>query len=704
MSDKKKPQNQTAKSEEMAADMVNASGQTFTTNNGVPVNDSHNTLKAGDRGPSLIEDFIFREKLAHFDRERIPERVVHARASGAHGVFKLTKDMSAYTSADFLNGEGKETPVFVRLSTVAGFRGSSDTPRDVRGFSVKFYTEQGNFDLVGNNIPVFFIQDAMKFPDLIHAVKPEADNQIPQAASAHDTFWDFVSLSPESTHMIMWAMSDRTLPRSLRMMEGFGVHTFKFINKEGKATFVKFHWKPVLGVHSTAWDETQKIAGKNGDFHREDLWKAIEEGNFPEWDFGVQLVAEEDEHKFDFDLLDPTKIIPEELVPVEIIGRMTLNRNPTNFFAEVEQSAFHPGNIVSGIDFSNDPLLQGRLFSYSDTQMYRLGGANHTQLPINRPLETAQNTMRDGFFQHKIHEGKATYTPNSTGGGCPFLAKAMNGGFVSHGERIDAHKIRARSESFRDHYSQAKLFYDSQSEYEKQHLKDGLTFELSKVTVPEIRERVIQQVSNVSMDLAKYAAEKLGHEAPKEPTPVPNHVHNADQTPEDVASIIKPKPIDKSEALSMANTVKDTFKSRKIAVFISDGFSKTTFDEVKKAIEAGGGKCATVAQKLGMIKADDGSEVENKENSYFNCASVLFDALYVIGGEKHVKFLMNEGNAKEFANDTFKHCKAIGYDADAKAFIDKTNVKADEAVVEGNVKAFLDQVKKHRYWDREKTL
>ena len=660
------------KIEDISKDVVNSKGKTFTTNNGVPVNDSHNSLLAGERGPSLLEDFILREKLAHFDRERIPERVVHARGTGAHGVFKLTKDMSAYTTADFLNGAGKETPLFVRFSTVAGFRGSTDLPRDVRGFSVKFYTQQGNYDLVGNNIPVFFIQDAMKFADLVHAVKPEADNERPQAASAHDTFWDFVSLTPESTHMIMWTMSDRAIPRSLRMMEGFGVHTFKLVNKEGKATFVKFHWKPVLGVHSVAWDEAQKISGKNSDFHREDLWNAIEEGDFPEWDLGVQLIAEEDEHKFDFDLLDPTKLIPEELVPVEIIGRMTLNRNPTNFFAEVEQAIFHPGNIVPGIDFTNDPLLQGRLFSYTDTQMYRLGGANHTQLPINRPIHEVHNTLRDGHFQHKIHEGKATYTPNSTGGGCPFLAKVMDGGFVSHGERIEGYKIRNRSDSFRDHYSQAKLFFDSQSEYEKEHLKNAVTFELSKLTQDSIRERVVKQLSNVNLKLSQDVAKKLGMEAPSQPTPVENHIHNADQTPADVASIIKEKPIEKSDALSMANTVKDTIKTRNIAVFISDGFSREKFDTIKGLIEAGGGKCSPVAHKLGMIKAEDGSTVECKEFTYFNSASVLFDALYVVGGKANCDYLCKEGNAREFANDAFKHCKAIGYDADAQDFIDKT--------------------------------
>ena len=414
----------------------------MTTNQGLLVNDDQNSLKAGERGATLLEDFILREKITHFDHERIPERIVHARGSGAHGVFQLYEPMAKYTKARFLNDTTIQTPVFVRFSTVAGFRGSSDLARDVRGFSVKFYTQEGNYDLVGNNIPVFFIQDAIKFPDLIHAVKPEPDNEIPQAASAHDTFWDFISLMPESTHMVMWAMSDRALPRSLRMMEGFGVHTFRFINDNNESFFVKFHWKPLLGVHSVAWDEAQQISGKDPDFHRRDLWEAIESGAFPEWEFGVQIIPEADEHKFDFDLLDPTKLVPEELVPVQRIGKMTLNRNPDNFFAETEQVAFHPGHLVPGIDFTNDPLLQGRLFSYTDTQLSRLGSPNFHEIPINRSINTVHNNQRDGHMRQQINKGVAAYNPNSTGGGCPFQAKMAEGGFTSHMERIDGKKIR----------------------------------------------------------------------------------------------------------------------------------------------------------------------------------------------------------------------------------------------------------------------
>ncbi|RZK56999.1 MAG: catalase, partial [Pedobacter sp.] len=423
--------NNSAKIENLKPHTADATNQKMTTDHGVGINDDQNSLKAGDRGATLLEDFILREKITHFDHERIPERVVHARGSGAHGVFKLYKPIPELTKAHFLNDTETETPVFVRFSTVAGSRGSTDLARDVRGFAVKFYTQEGNFDLVGNNMPVFFIQDAMKFPDLIHAVKPEPDNEMPQAASAHDTFWDFISLMPESTHMIMWAMSDRAIPRSYRMMEGFGVHTFRFINAKGESNFVKFHWKPLLGVHSVAWDEAQNISGKDPDFHRRDLWEAIQSGNFPEWEFGVQIVAEADEHKFDFDLLDPTKLIPEELVPVQRIGKLTLNRNTDNFFTETEQVAFHVGHVVPGIDFTNDPLMQGRLFSYTDTQLIRLGGPNFHEIPINRPVVPVHNNQRDGFMRQTINVGKASYNPNTTGNNDPAQVKAADGGFVS---------------------------------------------------------------------------------------------------------------------------------------------------------------------------------------------------------------------------------------------------------------------------------
>src|SRR5512140_876814 len=482
----------------------------LTTNQGLAIPDNHNSLKAGVRGPTLLEDFILREKITHFDHERIPERVVHARGAGAHGYFELAKSVVEYARADFLQEAGSRTPVFVRFSTVAGSRGSADTVRDVRGFAVKFYTREGNYDLVGNNVPVFFIQDAIKFPDLVHALKPEPHHEMPQAASAHDTFWDFVSLMPECTHMLMWIMSDRTIPRSYRMMEGFGVHSFRFINAKGGAHFVKFHWKPKLGKHSLVWDEAQKLAGKDPDFHRRDLWEAIAQGNFPEWELGVQLVEESRAASLGFDLLDATKLIPEEMVPVLVVGKLVLNRNPDNFFAETEQVAFHPGHVVPGIDFSSDPLLQGRLFSYTDTQLSRLGGPNFHEIPINRPVAPVHNNQRDGHMRQEINRAGVSYQPNSIGGGCPFQAGRADGGFVSHDERIDAHKVRGRSASFFDHFTQAALFFRSQSDVEKEHLVQALRFELSKVERAEIRTRMLGVLSHVDRDLARRVADGLG--------------------------------------------------------------------------------------------------------------------------------------------------------------------------------------------------
>ncbi|MBA3753890.1 MAG: catalase, partial [Nitrospira sp.] len=449
----------TRKIADLSAFHEESTEQLLTTNQGLRINDDQNSLKAGERGPSLLEDFHLREKITHFDHERIPERVVHARGAGAHGVFQVYASQASYTKAKFLQDPSVETPVFVRFSTVVGSRGSADLARDVRGFAVKFYTEEGIFDLVGNNIPVFFIQDGVKFPDLVHAIKPEPHNEMPQAASAHDTFWDFISLMPESMHMILWVMSDRAIPRSFRMMEGFGVHTFRLIDDKNQSRFVKFHWKPLLGLHSVVWDEAQKISGLDPDFHRRDLWESIENGDFPEWELGVQIVEEKDEDAFAFDLLDPTKIIPEELVPVRRIGKLTLNRNPENFFAETEQVAFHPGHVVSGIDFSNDPLLQGRLFSYTDTQLIRLGGPNFHEIPINRPIAPVHNNQRDGHMRQTINQGRVSYQPNSLAGGCPMQAKGNMGGFMSYAETLQGQKVRARSEKFFDHFTQAALFW-----------------------------------------------------------------------------------------------------------------------------------------------------------------------------------------------------------------------------------------------------
>uniref|UniRef100_A0AAU6WV20 Catalase n=1 Tax=Chryseobacterium endophyticum TaxID=1854762 RepID=A0AAU6WV20_9FLAO len=591
-------------------------------------------MKAGERGPSLLEDFILREKITHFDHERIPERIVHARGSGAHGTFKLNKSLAKYTKAKFLAEEGKETPVFVRFSTVAGSAGSTDLARDVRGFAVKFYTEEGNYDLVGNNIPVFFIQDAIKFPDLIHAVKPEPDNHIPQAASAHDTFWDFISLMPESMHMIMWAMSDRAIPRSLRMMEGFGVHTFKFVNEEGKMHFVKFHFKPKLGVHSVAWDEATRISGKDPDFHRRDLWEAIENGAFPEWDFGVQIIPEEDEHKFDFDLLDPTKLIPEEEVPVELVGTLTLNRNPDNFFAETEQIAFHPGHLVPGIDFSNDPLLQGRLFSYTDTQLSRLGSPNFHEIPINRSINTVHNNQRDGHMRQQIVKGKVSYEPNSIGGGCPFQAMMKDGGFATQEERIDAKKIRARSKSFVDHYSQAKLFYNSQSAPEQKHIQNALIFELSKVTIPAIRERVVGQLAFINKDLADKVAKKVGVQVTK--LEQPNGSIPADADPKTLQSEEREPNTKSSEALSMKNTVKDSIQSRIIGFIMEEGVHAAEVNALQSKLEEKGAVVQVIAGSLSPVTADDGTRYTPK-HSLTSTASVCFDALYIAGGKNRLK-------------------------------------------------------------------
>ncbi|MES2267186.1 MAG: catalase [Bacteroidota bacterium] len=697
------------KSEQLGQFRDDAGGRQMTTNTGLKINDDQNSLKAGDRGPSLLEDFILREKITHFDHERIPERVVHARGSGAHGVFKLYESQSAVTKALFLNDTETETPVFVRFSTVAGSRGSTDLARDVRGFAVRFYTQEGNFDLVGNNMPVFFIQDAIKFPDLIHAVKPEPDNEIPQAASAHDTFWDFISLMPESAHMIMWAMSDRALPRSYRMMEGFGVHTFRFVNADGVACFVKFHWKPLLGVHAVAWDEAQNISGKDPDFHRRDLWDAIESGNFPEWELGVQIVPEEDEFKFEFDLLDSTKIIPEELVPVQRIGKMTLNRNPDNFFAETEQVAFHLGHIVPGIDFTNDPLLQGRLFSYTDTQLLRLGGPNFQQIPINRPVVPVYNNQRDGFSRQNIDAGKTSYSPNSLNNNSPEQVKAEQGGYVTFPERIEASKIRARSKSFLDHFSQARLFFNSQSDPEKNHIVDALSFELGKVKTIAIRERMLGILSLIDKGLAAEVAYALGLHVPQPETPV-NKSIPADANVEDYESVQVEGSLTKSEALSMANTVKDSIQTRKIAILAADGVDEKALFAVKEAIEADGGAVNVIAPRLGFITSLNDEQIQADE-SFLTAASVLFDAVYVPGGGNSVASIEADPDAVHFLNEAFKHCKAIAADAGAMQVLEATyfskKIENDEGVIVSDDTAtlaadFIEAIKQHRFWEREK--
>ena len=691
------------KQKDLAVNKSGGYGKRLTTNQGLKINDDSNSLKAGERGPSLLEDFIMREKITHFDHERIPERIVHARGAGAHGVFKVTNPIPQFTKAKFLSAKGKETPVFARFSTVQGGRGSTDMPRDVRGFAVKFYTEEGNYDLVGNNMAPFFIHDAIKFPDFVHAVKPEPRNEIPQAASAHDTFWDFISTSPETFHMVMWLMSDRALPRSLRMMEGFGTHTFRFINDKDESFFVKFHWKPTLGMHSLVWDENQKISGKDSDFHRRDLWDAIQAGEFPEWDLGVQIIPEEDEFKFDFDLLDPTKIVPEELVPVQIVGRMTLNRNPDNFFAETEQVAFHPGHIVPGIDFTNDPLLQGRLFSYTDTQLSRLGGPNFHEIPINRPVAPVINNQRDGMHRMTIDVDESNYHPNTISDNYPLQSSKAEGGFTSHYERIDAHKVRARSQSFLDHYSQAILFYNSQTEVEKRHIADAFSFELGKVKRVEIRRNVLKMIRLVNKDLARYVADILGLSVPEE---IPENMqHSPEAKPEEYETIfVKPK-LQGSPALSiLKNQRKDSIRTRKIAVLCDDGVDGTQLDELKTTLLGEGAMVRVVASHFGTVKDKNGNEV-NVDDTVLTTSCVLFDAIAVPDGTTEMFDTMRSDNRfKEFVRDTYLHYKPLSGNGVAVDFIRESigsDFTSDEGIVQNGTSGdFVDAIKEGRFWKR----
>jgi catalase len=653
-----KPGKPNAKVDDLEMNREDADGEYLTTSFGVRIEDDQNSLKAGVRGPSLLEDFHLREKITHFDHERIPERIVHARGAGAHGFFQVYESLAKWTSAGFLNDPARRTPVFVRFSTVAGSRGSSDLARDARGFAVKFYTEEGNFDLVGNNIPVFFIQDAVKFPDFVHSVKPEPHNEMPQAASAHDTFWDFISLMPESTHMAMWVMSDRAIPRSFRMMEGFGVHTFRFVNDRGQARFVKFHWKPVLGLHQVVWDEAQKISGKDPDFHRRDLWDAIATGNFPEWELGVQIVEEKDEHKFDFDLLDATKLIPEELVPVQRIGRLTLDRNPDNFFAETEQVAFHVGHLVPGIDVTEDPLLQGRLFSYLDTQLIRLGGPNFNEIPINRAIAPIHTLQRDGHMRQEINQGRVAYEPNSLGGGCPFQSAMKDGGFRTAPRAVEGTKVRsARGEKFFDHFTQARMFFVSQSEPEQQHIVEAFQFELGKVTVAAIRERMLAILGLVHEGLALQVAEGLGvRKLPKIDGPVnlgfPAGVDPREWQPKKVNEKVKPSP-----ALSMANLTGESVKTRQVAILLAEGSDGAAIERMQKALAAAGAQGRLVGNRLGPIATTTGELAP--EFSVFTMSSVLFDAVFVPGGDAGAAALAVDPQAIEFVCDAFKHYKAI---------------------------------------------
>ena len=658
----------------------------LTTNHGVPVSDNQNSLKSGSRGPTLLEDFVLREKIFHFDHERIPERIVHARGSGAHGYFEATDDISDLSKAAVFK-KGIKTELFTRFSTVAGGAGSVDTPRDVRGFAVKFYTTEGNWDLVGNNIPVFFIQDAIKFPDLIHSVKMEADRAYPQAGSAHDTFWDWASLTPESTHMQMWAMSDRTLPRSLRMMEGFGVHTFQLVNDEGKSSFVKFHWKPKLGLQSTIWDETLKLQAADNDYHRRDLWEAIDTGDFPEWELGIQVFDKAFAEAQPYDVLDSTKLIPEEDVPVRIIGRMVLNRNVDNFFAETEQVAFLPTNIVPGIDFSNDPLLQGRLFSYLDTQKSRLGTTNFHQIPVNAPRNDAQNFQRDGMMQTLVPTGRANYEPNS-------LARAgeeagaredPDGGYKTFPSEEQGQKLRIRPESFADHYSQARMFFRSMDPAEQAHIASALVFELSKVSLEHIRIAMMANLRNVDEDLAQRVADGLAMDLPpasKTAAPV------LDMAPSPALRIIR-GPLEKH-----------TLEGRTVGILIADGTDADELKAVQDAVKAAGGTAMTIAPKVGKVPLSDGSTIA-ADAQLFGQPSVTVDACAVILSEAATAKLVKEGAAVQWVMDAFGHLKAIGHNAAAKPLLDKAGVEPDEGITD--LSGFVEAAKK-RYWDREASV
>jgi len=678
---------------------VDSSGKVLTTNQGVAIGDNQNSLKAGLRGPTLLEDFILREKITHFDHERIPERIVHARGSAAHGFFEAYAPLTAITRAAPFQEAGKITPVFVRFSTVAGERGSVDTARDARGFAVKFYTDEGNWDLVGNNIPVFFIQDAMKFPDLVHAVKPEPHNGMPQAASAHDTFWDFVSLMPESTHMLMWVMSDRGIPRSYRMMQGFGVHTFRLVNAAGESHFVKFHWTPKLGTHSLVWDEAAKIAGADADFHRRDLWDAIEAGEYPEWELGLQVFTEAQAEGFSFDVLDATKLIPEELVPVTPVGRMVLNRNPDNFFAETEQVAFCAAHVVPGIDFSNDPLLAGRIHSYIDTQITRLGGANFHEIPINAPLAPVHNNQRDGLHRQAIPRGRVAYEPNSLGGGCPFQAGAA--GFSSFPEALEDDKLRGKPEKFAEHYAQATLFYESQTEVEKAHIVGAFRFELSKLTVPAIRERMLASLVNVSTDLAAKIADGLGME-------VPGAMPKASAT-------ALPVEVRQSPALSLTARPGDGgIRTRKVAILVADGIHGSAVTAVRDALTAAGAVACMVAPRLGPIACADGESVE-ATGTLENSPPVVFDALVLADGEDGVKLLSGYGQTLEFVTNQYRHGKTILAIGAAKALLETAGIantlasgKPDPGIllasadtIADGAAAFIAALGKHRHPARE---
>jgi catalase len=662
----------------------------LTTNQGIRVTDNQNSLRSGSRGPTLLEDFVLRERIFHFDHERIPERIVHARGSAAHGYFENYKSLADITKADLFQRVGEKTPLFTRFSTVAGSAGSVDTPRDVRGFAVKFYTKEGNWDLVGNNIPVFFIQDAIKFPDLIHAVKMESDRAFPQAGSAHDTFWDWASLMPESTHMLMWAMSDRAIPRSLRMIEGFGIHTFQMVNAKGKVTFVKFHWKPKLGLQSTLWDEALKLQAADNDYHRRDLWESINSGNFPEWELGIQAFDQEFADKLPYDVLDSTKLIPEEVLPVRMVGRMVLDRNPDNFFAETEQVAYCPANIVPGIDFTNDPLLQGRLFSYLDTQKSRLGTANFHQLPINAPKCPVMNFQRDGQMQMNVPKGRASYEPNSLNlhgeeagpRECPITGFSTVPGRAEDEEQGD--KLRVRAKLFADHYSQARLFWKSMTESEQAHIASSFTFELSKVGLEQVPPRMVANLRNVDEELAKRVAGGIGIDLPRKA--------------EARAKVLDLEP---SPALSIQRNMKKTLRGRKVGILFADGSDGAEIEAVRKAVEKESATAFLISPKVGGAKLKGGT-ILRADGQLAGSPSQLFDAVAVVLSDQGCQMLMNETGAVQFVMDAFGHLKAIGASKAAKALLDKAGVTLDEGVT-GLGKDFIEAARL-RFWDREPSV
>ena len=668
-----------------------ATSQTLTTNMGLAIGDNQSSLKAGLRGPTLLEDFILREKLTHFDHERIPERIVHARGSAAHGFFECYKPLGQLTKAAPFAAAGKQTPVFVRFSTVAGERGSADAVRDVRGFAVKFYTEAGNWDIVGNNIPVFFIQDAMKFPDLVHAVKPEPHHGMPQAGSAHDTFWDFASLMPETAHMLMWVMSDRGIPRSYSTMQGFGVHTFRLINEAGDSVFCKFHWNPKAGTHSLVWDEAVKINGADSDFHRRDLWESIEAGNFPEWELGLQIFTEAQAEGFSFDVLDATKLIPEELVPVLPVGRMVLTRNPDNFFAETEQVAFGTANVIPGIDFSNDPLLTGRHHSYLDTQLSRLGGPNFHEIPINSPIAPVHNNQRDGMHRQSIARGRVSYEPNSLGGGCPFQAGMR--GFATFPESIYEDKVRGKPEKFADHYTQATLFWNSQSATEQTHIVGALRFELAKVQVQPIRERVVSLLANIATVLAERVADGLGFPVP-DAMPV---VHSAVN--------VEVKRSDRLSLLARPGEV--GVAGLKIAILVADGVDADRVRAMYQLLVDHKATPRLLADRLGVVKSSAGGDL-HAEASFETAPSVLWDAVILCGGKQAQAALSKNRAAQDFLRDQYHHCKPIvslGDDAVISAALISPPLNASDSGIlmlqKRKSEVALATLARRRYFDRE---